>query len=48
MKELIFLFNYPADAGQDYGIIERNQGMRKRIISDGKNGWDIIKNKKNL
>ena len=48
MKELIFLFNYPADAGQDYGIIERNQGMRKRIISDGKNGWDMIENINNL
>ncbi len=40
----IFLFNYPADSGQDYGIIERNKGMRKRIISEGKEGWTMIVN----
>ena len=40
----IFLFNYPADSGQNYGIIKRNNGMRKRIISEGKGGWTTIVN----
>ena len=48
MKELIFLFNYPADAGQDYGIIERNQGMRKRIVSDGAKVWKLKDNEKSV
>ena len=48
MKDLIFLFNYPADAGQDYGIIERNQGMRKRIVSDGVKAWKLKDNEKSV
>ena len=27
--DLVFLFNYPSDAGQDYGIIERNRECGK-------------------
>ena len=37
------LFCYPADAGQDYGIIERSQGMRTLIVRDG-GGWREIEN----
>ena len=40
---LITLFCYPADAGQDYGIIERSQGMRTLIVRDG-SGWREIEN----
>jgi glucose-6-phosphate isomerase, archaeal len=39
----ITLFCYPADAGQDYGIIERSQGMRTLIVRDG-GGWKETEN----
>ena len=42
--ELIFLFIYPADAGQDYGIIERSGGMQSRIVDDGTGGWKLRAN----
>jgi glucose-6-phosphate isomerase, archaeal len=42
-KPFITLFCYPADAGQDYGIIERSQGMRTLIVRDG-SGWREIEN----
>jgi glucose-6-phosphate isomerase len=37
--DLVMLFCYPADSGQDYGIIERAGGMRARIVGDGAGGW---------
>jgi glucose-6-phosphate isomerase len=37
--DLVMLFCYPADSGQDYGIIERAGGMRARIVDDGAGGW---------
>lgn len=36
---LITFFSYPADSGQDYGIIERARGMRTLIVDDGAGGW---------
>jgi glucose-6-phosphate isomerase len=33
--ELVMTFAYPADAGQDYAIIERSGGMRWRVVDDG-------------
>lgn len=41
---LILMFAYPADSGQDYGIIERSGGMRVRIIDDGKGNWTTVDN----
>lgn len=38
-SDLVMMFAYPADAGQDYGIIERSGGMRVRILEDGTGGW---------
>lgn len=38
-EDLVMFFAYPADSGQDYGIIERSGGMRVRIMSNGKDGW---------
>lgn len=38
-EDLVMFFSYPADSGQDYGIIERSGGMRVRIMEDGKGGW---------
>ncbi|MEI4472377.1 glucose-6-phosphate isomerase [Frigidibacter sp. MR17.24] len=38
-EDLVMLFAYPADSGQDYGIIERSGGMRVRVMDDGNGGW---------
>lgn len=38
-EDLIMVFAYPADSGQDYDIIARAGGMRKRIVDDGQGGW---------
>ncbi|WP_250536742.1 glucose-6-phosphate isomerase [Caballeronia sp. AZ10_KS36] len=37
--DFVMLFCYPADAGQDYAIIERANGMKLRILDDGKGGY---------
>lgn len=42
--ELVMSFCYPADAGQDYGIIEQAGGMRQRILDDGVGGWVAVDN----
>jgi len=38
------LFCYPADAGQDYEIIRRSNGLSRRIVSDGHVGWKVVDN----
>lgn len=38
-EDLVMFFAYPADSGQDYGIIERSGGMRVRIMDNGRGGW---------
>lgn len=42
--DLVMAFSYPADAGQDYGIIARSNGMRKRVLDDGKGNWMLADN----
>lgn len=42
--ELVMSFAYPADAGQDYGIIARSGGMRRRVVDDGAGGWTLADN----
>jgi glucose-6-phosphate isomerase len=42
--DLVMAFSYPADAGQDYGIIARSNGMRKRVVDDGNGGWALLDN----
>nr|WP_210528991.1 glucose-6-phosphate isomerase [Rubellimicrobium arenae] len=42
--DLVMMFTYPADSGQDYGIIERSGGMRVRIVDDGRGGWRQVEN----
>jgi glucose-6-phosphate isomerase len=42
--DLVMAFSYPADAGQDYGIIARSSGMRKRVLDDGHGGWRMVDN----
>jgi glucose-6-phosphate isomerase, archaeal len=43
-SDLVMTFAYPADSGQDYGIIERSNGMRQRIVDGGNGGWVVIDN----
>ena len=43
-SDLVMTFAYPADAGQDYGIIARSGGMRQRIVRDGSDGWKAVEN----
>lgn len=38
-EPLVTLFCYPADAGQDYEVIERAGGMRQLVVDDGAGGW---------
>lgn len=40
---LVMTWAYPADAGQDYGIISRSNGMAVRILADG-TGWRVLRN----
>ncbi len=42
--DLVMLFAYPADSGQDYDIIARSGGMRSRILDDGAGGWVEVPN----
>lgn len=42
-EPLVMTFAYPADSGQDYGIIARSNGMRVRVVADG-DGWRTVEN----
>jgi glucose-6-phosphate isomerase len=42
-EPLVMTWAYPADAGQDYGIIARSNGMAVRILADGA-GWRAVPN----
>ena len=43
-NDLVMTFAYPADAGQDYGIIERSGGMAQRIVRAEAGGWRAVPN----
>jgi glucose-6-phosphate isomerase len=38
------LFCYGADAGQDYGIIERAGGMQQLVVATPGGGWETRPN----
>ncbi|PST17589.1 glucose-6-phosphate isomerase [Mesorhizobium plurifarium] len=42
--DLVMVFAYPSDSGQDYGIIEASNGMRHRVVSDARGGWQLVEN----
>ncbi len=42
-EDLVMVFSYPADSGQDYGIIERSGGMRQRVVA-APGGWAVVDN----
>jgi glucose-6-phosphate isomerase, archaeal len=43
-QDFVMVFSYPADAGQDYGIIEQSNGMRQRVMRGGAKGWQLVEN----
>lgn len=43
--DLVMVFAYPSDSGQNYGIIEASKGMRHRVVTDGNGGWQLVENK---
>lgn len=43
-EDLIMVFVYPSDSGQDYAIIEASNGMRHRVIASADGGWSLIDN----
>jgi len=47
-EDLVMVFSYPADSGQDYGIIERSGGMAKRVFvnngGQGDKNWMLVDN----
>ena len=44
-SELVTLFTYNSDAGQNYEIIKKRGGMRKRVIQKDRNRWTLVANK---
>jgi len=42
-EDLVMMFSYPADSGQDYGIIERSGGLAKRVFA-ANGGWVLVDN----
>lgn len=42
--ELLLMFSYPADSGQDYDIITRSGGMRHRVMAAADGGWTLVEN----
>ncbi|CAN7367302.1 glucose-6-phosphate isomerase [Rhizobium sp. LjRoot30] len=43
-EDLVMVFAYPSDSGQDYGIIEASNGMRHRVVAKDCGGWELIDN----
>lgn len=43
-EDLIMVFAYPSDSGQDYGIIETSNGMRHRVMATEDGGWELAEN----
>lgn len=43
-EDLVMVFAYPSDSGQDYGIIETSNGMRHRVMAKDGGGWQLFEN----
>jgi glucose-6-phosphate isomerase len=43
-EDLVMVFAYPSDSGQDYGIIEASNGMRHRVMAKTGGGWELVEN----
>jgi glucose-6-phosphate isomerase len=42
--DLVMVFAYPSDSGQDYGIIAASDGMRHRVMCQANGGWELVPN----
>ncbi|MBS1676497.1 MAG: glucose-6-phosphate isomerase [Actinobacteria bacterium] len=42
--QLVTLFCYPADSGQDYSPIERAGGMARLVVESADGGWELVEN----
>lgn len=42
--DLVMVFAYPSDSGQDYGIIETSNGMRHRVMATADDRWELAEN----
>lgn len=42
----VTVFCYPADAGQDYAVIETAGGMASRVVVDPDAGWKLVDNER--
>jgi len=47
-EPFVSLFCYPADAGQDYGLIADAGGMAQLVVTDGDGGWTIRPNPRHV
>ncbi|MGI9644793.1 MAG: glucose-6-phosphate isomerase family protein [Ilumatobacteraceae bacterium] len=45
-ERFVTVFSYPADAGQDYAVIEKAGGMASLVVTDGDGGWKLIENER--
>ena len=43
-SELVTLFTYNSDAGQNYEILKKSGGMRKRVVQKDNNSWTLVAN----
>jgi glucose-6-phosphate isomerase len=43
-EDLVMVFAYPSDSGQDYGIIETSNGMRHRVMATADGKWELVEN----
>jgi len=47
-EPFVSLFCYPADAGQDYGLIADAGGMAQMVVTDGDGGWTVRPNPRHV
>jgi glucose-6-phosphate isomerase len=48
-ERFVTVFSYPADAGQDYAVIETAGGMASLIVTDGDgDGWKLVDNERHV
>ena len=45
-SELVTLFTYNSDAGQNYEILKKQGGMQKRVVQKDSKSWSLVENKK--
>ena len=46
VSKLITLFTYNSDAGQNYEILTKRSGMRKRVVQKNSSSWKLVSNKR--